>query len=104
MFRTGRRADPVRAHFQKVESDGKTAAKCKLCGNHQAPIPDRMRKHHEKCSNAFKTGRQTERLSATNIATSPQKRSRSKSPPQKRMAVEPCVFAQDPMDNYDLCN
>ena len=39
------------AAFLEASKDGKVHAKCKTCGNIQAPKPARMINHYDKCNN-----------------------------------------------------
>ena len=55
MFNGGRPAKAVWEHFVKVESNGKTVARCKFCGHKMPPKCDRMLVHHTKCSNSDST-------------------------------------------------
>ena len=55
MFMGGRPAKAAWEHFVRVESYGKTVARCKLCGHQMSTKCDRMQVHYSKCSNITST-------------------------------------------------
>lgn len=51
MNKGGRPLNSVWMHFDKVENNSKTIARCKYCNHQMANRAGRMKKHYEKCSN-----------------------------------------------------
>lgn len=56
MNRGGRPIDSVWQNFYKIERNGKTCAKCKLCGEVRSNRAERMKNHIQQCSKNMKSG------------------------------------------------
>lgn len=56
MNRGGRPIDSVWQNFYKIERNGKTCAKCKLCGEVRSNRAERMKNHIQQCSKNMTSG------------------------------------------------
>jgi hypothetical protein len=88
MYKGGRPRDNIWQHFVEVVVGGKVFAKCKICANQQLPKANRLKQHHQRCSDASKDATVSQhKESSTQQPPISLKRGRSASPPPKRQAV-----------------